>query len=72
MTVTVTRTITGGGETRTETLVSKYQPWRAVYLVGSEADIPASARATATPEAPAGEAAPVEEDAPSATPGNAP
>lgn len=47
MTVEVTRTIIQGGETRTETLVSKYQPWRAIYLVGSEADIPASARAAA-------------------------
>jgi vancomycin resistance protein YoaR len=44
MTVEVTRTIIQGGETRTETLVSKYQPWRAIYLVGSEADIPPSAR----------------------------
>jgi vancomycin resistance protein YoaR len=47
MTVEVTRTIVEGGATRTETLVSKYQPWRAVYLVGSEADIPASARSAA-------------------------
>lgn len=47
MTVEVTRTIIEGGATRTETLVSKYQPWRAVYLVGSEADIPASARSAA-------------------------
>jgi vancomycin resistance protein YoaR len=48
MTVEVTRTIIEGGATRTETLVSKYQPWRAIYLVGSEADIPASARSAAT------------------------
>lgn len=48
MTVEVTRTIIEGGQTRTETLVSKYQPWRAIYLVGSEADIPASASASAT------------------------
>jgi hypothetical protein len=48
MTVEVTRTLIEGGETRTETLVSKYQPWRAVYLVGSEADIPASARSAVT------------------------
>jgi vancomycin resistance protein YoaR len=47
MTVEVTRTIIEGGQSRMETLVSKYQPWRAVYLVGSEADIPASARAAA-------------------------
>lgn len=52
MTVEVTRTIIEGGTTRTETLVSKYQPWRAVYLVGSEADIPASARAAATESVP--------------------
>jgi len=47
MTVEVTRTIIDGGGTRTETLMSKYQPWRAIYLVGSEADIPASARSAA-------------------------
>jgi vancomycin resistance protein YoaR len=47
MTVEVTRTIIENGETRSETLVSKYQPWRAVYLVGSEADIPASASSAA-------------------------
>ncbi|GIV67542.1 VanW family protein [Caldilinea sp.] len=34
MTVTVTRTIVENGTTRTDTLRSKYQPWRAVYLVG--------------------------------------
>lgn len=50
MTVEVTRTISASGTTRTETLVSKYQPWRAIYLVGSEADIPASARAEAGEE----------------------
>jgi vancomycin resistance protein YoaR len=33
MTATVERTIIENGETRTETLVSNYQPWRAVYLV---------------------------------------
>jgi vancomycin resistance protein YoaR len=49
MTVRVTRTIVENGQTRTDTLTSVYQPWRAVYLVGSEADIPASARATPTP-----------------------
>jgi hypothetical protein len=51
LTATVTRTIVEGGATRTETLVSKYQPWRAVYLVGSEEDIPAPARATPAAEA---------------------
>jgi vancomycin resistance protein YoaR len=44
MTVEVTRTIIEGGQTRTDTLVSKYEPWRAIYLVGSPADIPASAQ----------------------------
>lgn len=34
MDVTVTRTIVEGGTTRTDTLRSQYQPWRAVYLVG--------------------------------------
>jgi vancomycin resistance protein YoaR len=48
MTVEVTRTIIQGGETRTETLVSKYDPWQAVYLVNSEAEIPASALTAAT------------------------
>ncbi len=52
MTVEVTRTIIEGGTTRTEKLVSKYQPWRAIYLVGSEADIPASARAAAAESVP--------------------
>lgn len=52
MTVEVTRTIIENGQTRTETLVSKYQPWRAIYLVGSEADIPASARGAATESVP--------------------
>ncbi|HXF63521.1 MAG TPA: VanW family protein [Caldilineaceae bacterium] len=55
MTVTVTRTIIEGGATRTEQLVSKYEPWRAVYLVGSADQIPASAQSEAgieaTPEA---------------------
>jgi vancomycin resistance protein YoaR len=56
MTVEVTRTLIENGETRTETLVSEYQPWRAVYLVGSEADIPASARNAIT------DTVPVEDD----------
>ena len=42
MTAQVTRTIVENGETRTETLVSKYQPWRAVYLYGPGTDIPAT------------------------------
>jgi vancomycin resistance protein YoaR len=40
MTATVRRTIVENGETRTETLTSKYQPWQAVYLVGPGTDIP--------------------------------
>jgi vancomycin resistance protein YoaR len=48
MIVTVRRMITENGETRADTLVSKYQPWRAVYLVGPGVEIPA----TPTPPAP--------------------
>jgi vancomycin resistance protein YoaR len=40
MTTRVTRTIVENGTTRTDTLVSKYQPWRAVYLVGPGTAIP--------------------------------
>ena len=40
MTTRVTRTIVENGTTRTDTLVSKYQPWRAVYLVAPGAAIP--------------------------------
>lgn len=40
MTVTVERTIIENGTTRTEKLVSNYQPWRAVYLVGPGVEIP--------------------------------
>ena len=40
MTAKVTRTIVQNGETRTETLISKYQPWRAVYLYGPGTDVP--------------------------------
>ena len=50
MTVQVTRTIVENGQTRTETLTSIYDPWRAIYLVGSESQIPVSARATAVEE----------------------
>ena len=42
MTVAVERTIIEDATTRTDTIVSQYQPWRAVYLVGSAADVPAS------------------------------
>jgi hypothetical protein len=56
MTVAVTRTIVEDGTTRTDTLTSNYEPWRAVYAVGPGTDIPATptptaAEATATPEA---------------------
>jgi vancomycin resistance protein YoaR len=55
MTVTVTRTIVADGTTRTDTLTSNYEPWRAVYLVGPGTEIPATPTptvlATATPEA---------------------
>jgi len=53
MTVTVTRTLVENGTTRTDTLVSNYQPWQAVFLVGPGTEIPA----TPTP-APAAEATP--------------
>jgi hypothetical protein len=58
MDVTVTRTIVEDGTTRTDTLTSNYEPWRAVYLVGPGTEIPATptpvatetAEATGTPE----------------------
>ncbi|MEM7535049.1 MAG: VanW family protein [Chloroflexota bacterium] len=40
LTVSIERTIVEDGQTRTDSLVSQYQPWRAMYLVGSEADLP--------------------------------
>ena len=43
MTVAVERTIIDNDTTRTDTIVSQYQPWRAVYLVGSAGDVPAGA-----------------------------
>jgi vancomycin resistance protein YoaR len=52
MNVVVERTIVQDGTTRTDTLNSKYQPWRAVYLVGPGVEIPA----TPTPAAPPAEA----------------
>jgi vancomycin resistance protein YoaR len=42
MTVTVQRTIVENGTTRTDTLTSRYVPWRAVYLVGPGNDAPAA------------------------------
>ncbi len=67
MTVTVTRTIVENGESRTETLRSQYEPWRAVYLVGPGTEIPATSTpaATAEPTAEAtGTAAPAATPAP--------
>jgi vancomycin resistance protein YoaR len=49
MTVSVTRSIVENGESRTDTLVSEYTPWKAVYLVGPGTDIPATETPIATP-----------------------
>jgi vancomycin resistance protein YoaR len=46
MTVTVERTVSENGQTRVDKIVSKYQPWNAVFLVGPGTDVPQS---TATP-----------------------
>jgi vancomycin resistance protein YoaR len=46
MTSKVTRTILENGETRSETLTSVYQPWRAVYLYGPGVDVPATPTAS--------------------------
>ncbi len=40
MTVTIERTITEAGTTRTDQFVSRYEPWEAVYLVGPGVEIP--------------------------------
>ena len=40
MTVKVERTIVENGTTRTDTIVSHYQPWRAIYLIGPGTQIP--------------------------------
>lgn len=48
MTVTVTRSILENGTARTDTIVSRYQPWRAVYLVGPGTEIPETATAAET------------------------
>jgi hypothetical protein len=40
MTVTVQRAIVENGTTRTDTLTSRYVPWRAQYLVGPGTDVP--------------------------------
>ena len=42
MTALVKRTIVENGTTRTDTLTSKYEPWRAVYLVGPGTEVPAT------------------------------
>jgi vancomycin resistance protein YoaR len=57
MDVTVTRTIVENGTTRTDTLTSNYEPWRAVYLVGPGTEIPATPTPTATEAAGTPEAA---------------
>ena len=51
MTANVTRTIVENGTTRTDTLVSNYQPWQAVFLVGPGTEIPATPTPTAEPAA---------------------
>ncbi len=48
MSVTVQRTIVEDGTTRTDTLRSEYQPWKAVYLVGPGTDVPTPAATPAT------------------------
>lgn len=48
MTVNIERVIVENGTTRTDTLVSKYEPWRAVYLVGPGTEIPHTAEVTPT------------------------
>lgn len=48
MDVTVTRTIVEDGTTRTDTLTSNYEPWRAVYTVGPGTEIPATPTPAAT------------------------
>ena len=40
MTVVVEREITENGATRTDKLVSRYQPWQALFLVGPGVEIP--------------------------------
>ncbi len=40
MTVTVERTIVERGVRRVDTMSSRYQPWRAVYLVGPGTEVP--------------------------------
>jgi vancomycin resistance protein YoaR len=49
LSVSVERVIVENGTTRTDSVVSKYQPWRAVYLVGPGTEVPAQATAVPTP-----------------------
>jgi hypothetical protein len=56
MTTVVTRTIVENGTTRTDTLRSVYQPWRAVYLIGPGTNVP-DAPATTPASEPAAEPA---------------
>jgi vancomycin resistance protein YoaR len=59
MTVTVERTVTENGQTRVDKIISKYQPWNAVFLVGPGTDVaPAPTPAPPAPET--SSAAPVE------------
>lgn len=52
MTVTVQRTIVENGTTRTDTLTSRYVPWRAQYLVGPGSDVPTTGEAEASANPP--------------------
>lgn len=49
MSVAVQRTIVEDGTTRTDTLRSEYQPWKAVYLVGPGTAVPTPTPPLATP-----------------------
>lgn len=46
LTVTIERTIVENGQSRTDKLVSVYQPWSAAYLVGPGTEIPQPATPT--------------------------
>ncbi len=47
--VSVERVIVENGTMRTDSVVSKYQPWRAVYLVGPGTEVPNAPTAVPTP-----------------------
>ena len=49
LTATVERTIVENGTTRVDKIVSVYQPWSAVYLVGPGTPIPGQEKPTPTP-----------------------